>query len=240
MGRDAVALLEAKDVVAGYGATMVLHGTDLEVNRGEVVTILGPNGCGKSTLFKTIMGYLKPVSGVVRFQDADVTPLATKDKVMRGIAYVPQLRNVFPSLTIGENLEMAGFSKDRASVRQAVEEALENFPLLREKLTARASTLSGGQRQMLAMAMALVTRPSIILLDEPSAGLDPKATESIFGQIEQIHAQGTAFAIIEQDAKRSLQISDRGYILEMGENRHEDRTENLLELDEIKRMYLGD
>ncbi|MDZ7748886.1 MAG: ABC transporter ATP-binding protein [Halofilum sp. (in: g-proteobacteria)] len=235
-----MALLEANEVVAGYGATMVLHGTNVSVDGGEVITILGANGCGKSTLFKTIMGYLRPVSGTIRFDDEDVTHLATKDKVKRGIAYVPQLRNVFPSLKISENLEMAGFSKDRASVRAAVEEALENFPVLREKLSDRASTLSGGQRQMLAMAMALVTRPKVILLDEPSAGLDPKATETIFRQIEHIHEQGAAFVIIEQDAKRSLEISDRGYILEMGQNKFEDRTERLLELDEIKRMYFGD
>lgn len=233
-------LLEAKDVVSGYGATMVLHGATIEVERDEIITIIGPNGCGKSTLFKTIMGYLKPVSGAIRFEGEDITHLDTKDKVTRGIAYVPQLRNVFPSLSIAENLEMAGFSKDKASLRRAVEQALDNFPILREKLTSRASTLSGGQRQMLAMAMALVTQPKVILLDEPSAGLDPKATETIFRQIEHIHQQGTVIVIIEQDAKRSLEISNRGYILAMGQNEYEDSAERLLELDEIKRVYLGD
>src|SRR5699024_11068049 len=133
--------------------------------------------------------------------------------------------NVFPSLTIGENLEMAGFAQSKTDMRQAVQEALGNFPLLEEKYMTRASGLSGGQRQTLAMAMALVKRPSVILLDEPSAGLDPKATEMIFRQIEQIHAHGTVIAIIEQDAKRALEISHRGYIFEMGQNRYEDRTE---------------
>jgi len=235
-----VALLEARDIVAGYGATMILHGMNMHVDRGEVITILGPNGSGKSTLFKAIMGYLTPVSGSIHFNDEDVTHIPTKSRVTRGIAYVPQISNVFPSLTIGENLEMAGFAQSKTDMRQAVQEALGNFPLLEEKYMTRASGLSGGQRQTLAMAMALVKRPSVILLDEPSAGLDPKATEMIFRQIEQIHAHGTVIVIIEQDAKRALEISHRGYIFEMGQNRYEDRTERLLELDEIKSMYLGD
>jgi len=235
-----VALLEANDIVAGYGATMVLHGACIAADHGEIVTIIGPNGCGKSTLFKTIMGYLKPQSGTIVFDGQDVTALDTKDKVMRGMAYVPQLSNVFPSLTVRENLEMAGFSKDRTTLRRAIEGALENFPILREKLSGRAGNLSGGQRQMLAMAMALVTQPKVVLLDEPSAGLDPKATERIFRQIEAIHVQGTVIVIIEQDAKRSLEVSHRGYILAMGRNEYEDRAERLLELDQIKRVYLGD
>lgn len=235
-----MALLEARDIVAGYGATMILHGMNMHVDRGEVITILGPNGSGKSTLFKAIMGYLTPVSGSIHFNDEDVTHIPTKSRVTRGIAYVPQISNVFPSLTIGENLEMAGFAQSKTDMRQAVQEALGNFPLLEEKYMTRASGLSGGQRQTLAMAMALVKRPSVILLDEPSAGLDPKATEMIFRQIEQIHAHGTVIVIIEQDAKRALEISHRGYIFEMGQNRYEDRTERLLELDEIKSMYLGD
>lgn len=233
-------LLEAKDIVAGYGATMVLHGASITADKGEIITIIGPNGCGKSTLFKTIMGYLKPHEGEVSFDGRDVTHMDTKDKVMAGMAYVPQLSNVFPSLTIRENLEMAGFSKDRASLVQAIDTSLVDFPILKEKLSARASTLSGGQRQMLAMAMALVTQPKIIFLDEPSAGLDPKATERIFGHIEAIHGRGTVIVIIEQDAKRSLEVSHRGYILAMGQNEYEGPANQLLEMDEIKKVYLGD
>lgn len=235
-----MALLEANHIVAGYGATTVLHGASIAADHDEIITIIGPNGCGKSTLFKTIMGYLEPTSGEIRFDGEDVTRLDTKAKVLRGIAYVPQLDNVFPSLSIEENLEMAGFAKDRATLRRQIARALENFPVLQEKRRQRASVLSGGQRQMLAMGMALVTEPKMILLDEPSAGLDPKATETVFRQIEHIHRQGTGIVIIEQDAKRSLQISDRGYILAMGENQYQDRAEKLLELDEIKRVYLGD
>lgn len=234
------ALLEVKDIVAGYGATMVLHGASITAGRDEIITIIGPNGCGKSTLFKTIMGYLKPTSGTITFDGRDVTLLDTKDKVIGGMAYVPQLSNVFPSLTIRENLEMAGFSKNRAETNRAIEKALADFPILQEKLSARASTLSGGQRQMLAMSMALVTEPKIVLLDEPSAGLDPKATERIFRQIEAIHARGAVIVIIEQDAKRSLEVSHRGYILAMGRNEYEGPADQLLELDEIKRVYLGD
>lgn len=237
---EAAPLLEVKDIVAGYGATMVLHGASIHAGRDEIITIIGPNGCGKSTLFKTIMGYLKPREGSVVLDGTDVTDLDTKDKVMRGMAYVPQLSNVFPSLTIRENLEMAGFSKDRAAVERAIDNALQDFPILKEKLSARAATLSGGQRQMLAMSMALVTEPKIIFLDEPSAGLDPKATERIFRQIEAIHERGAVIVIIEQDAKRSLEVSHRGYILSMGRNEYEGPADELLQLDEIKRVYLGD
>lgn len=233
-------LLEVNDIVAGYGATMVLHGTSIQADHGEIITIIGPNGCGKSTLFKTIMGYLKPRSGNITFDGRNVTNLDTKDKVLEGMAYVPQLSNVFPSLTIRENLEMAGFSKNRATLSRAIDKALEDFPILQEKLSARASTLSGGQRQMLAMSMALVTEPQIVLLDEPSAGLDPKATEQIFHQIKAIHDRGTVIVIIEQDAKRSLEVSHRGYILSMGQNEYTGPARQLLEFDEIKRVYLGD
>jgi len=235
-----VPLLEVDNVVSGYGNTRILHGVSLSVDPDQIVTIIGPNGCGKSTLFKTIMGYLKPVSGRIFFQGQDVSTLRPNRKVEMGIAYVPQLNNVFPSLTIEENLEMAGFSKDKATLKRGMEYAFATFPILSERLRARAWMLSGGQRQMLSMAMALITEPKLIMLDEPSAGLDPQTTESVFKQIQDIHAQGIGIAIIEQDAKRSLQFSHQGYVLAMGQNQFQGPADTLLDNEEIRKAYLGE
>jgi len=232
-------LLEVDQVVSGYGRTKILHGVSIAVDRDEIITIIGPNGCGKSTLFKTVMGYLPPMSGSIQFNGRDVSALRPNARVEMGMAYVPQLNNVFPSLTIEENLEMGGFSKDKESLQRGFDYAYTTFPVLKEKIKARAWSLSGGQRQMLGMAIALMTEPQLILLDEPSAGLDPKTTDKVFQQIRDIHEQGIGIAIIEQDAKRSLQISHRGYVLAMGQNQLEDRADRILDNEEIKKAYLG-
>jgi ABC-type branched-subunit amino acid transport system ATPase component len=235
-----MSLLEVRNVVSGYGTTKILHGVSMEVNQDQIVTIIGPNGCGKSTLFKTIMGYLKPMSGQVFFQGRDVSTLKPNQKVELGMAYVPQLNNVFASLTIEENMEMAGFSKDKAALKKGMDYAFATFPILKDKIKARAWMLSGGQRQMLGMAMALITEPSLIMLDEPSAGLDPQTTEAVFKQIQDIHGQGIGIAIIEQDAKRSLQFSHQGYVLAMGQNQFEGPADTLLDNEEIRKAYLGE
>jgi ABC-type branched-subunit amino acid transport system ATPase component len=235
-----MALLEVDNVVSGYGNTKILHGVSLAVDQDQIVTIIGPNGCGKSTLFKTIMGYLKPFSGHIFFEGRDVSTLRPNRKVEMGIAYVPQLNNVFPSLTIEENLEMAGFSKDKATLKRGMDYAFATFPILGERIKARAWMLSGGQRQMLSMAMALITEPKLIMLDEPSAGLDPQTTESVFRQIQDIHAEGIGIAIIEQDAKRSLQFSHQGYVLAMGQNQFQGPADTLLDNEEIRKAYLGE
>jgi ABC-type branched-subunit amino acid transport system ATPase component len=232
-------LLEVHDVVSGYGRTDVLHGVSISVERDEIVTIIGPNGAGKSTLFKTIMGYLIPSSGKVIFSDEDVTQLKPNQKVEKGIAYVPQLDNTFPSLTIQENLEMGGFSKNSQARQHGIETAYGTFPILGERRNQRARTLSGGQRQMLAMSMALMTEPALLLLDEPSAGLSPKVAEEVFNQIKRLHQKGIGILIIEQDAHRSLNISDRGYVLALGQNHFDGSADMILNDPQIKEAFLG-
>jgi ABC-type branched-subunit amino acid transport system ATPase component len=234
-----MALLEVHDVISGYGRTDVLHGVSISVERDEIVTIIGPNGAGKSTLFKTIMGYLIPRSGKVIFSEENLTQLKPNHKVEKGIAYVPQLDNTFPSLTIRENLEMGGFSKDRETLQQGIEAAYSTFPILGDRRNQRARTLSGGQRQMLAMSMALMTEPDLLLLDEPSAGLSPKISDEVFSQIMSLHQRGIGVLIIEQDAHRSLSISDRGYVLAMGQNHFDGSADTILNDPQIKEAFLG-
>jgi len=232
-------LLEVENVVSGYGRTDVLHGVSICVERDEIVTIIGPNGAGKSTLFKTIMGYLIPRFGKVIFSGEDLTQLKPNHKVEKGIAYVPQLDNTFLSLTIRENLEMGGFSKDSEALKQGIEIAYSTFPILSDRRNQRARTLSGGQRQMLAMSMALMTEPDLLLLDEPSAGLSPKISDEVFNQIMSLHQKGIAVLIIEQDAHRSLGISDRGYVLAMGQNHFDGSADAILNDPQIKEAFLG-
>jgi ABC-type branched-subunit amino acid transport system ATPase component len=232
-------LLEVKDVVSGYGRTDVLHGVSISIEQDEIVTVIGPNGAGKSTLFKTIMGYLIPRSGKVVFNEEDVTRLKPNQKVIRGMAYVPQLDNTFPSLTIQENLEMGGFSKDKKALHHGIESAYRTFPILGDRSNQRARTLSGGQRQMLAMSMALMTEPTLLLLDEPSAGLSPKVADEVFNQIRSLHQKGIGILIIEQDAHRSLDISNRGYVLAMGQNHFDGSADTILNDPQIKEAFLG-
>ncbi|MFZ0450213.1 MAG: ABC transporter ATP-binding protein [Desulfatiglandaceae bacterium] len=235
-----MALLEANDIVSGYGKTDILHGVSITVEKNEVVTIIGPNGAGKSTLFRTIMGYLMPRAGTILFSGEDVTGLAPNRKVEKGIAYVPQLENTFPSLTIQENLEMGGYSKDSEAVRKGIAHAFETFPILGRRRKQRAKSLSGGERQMLAMSRALMSDPELLLLDEPSAGLSPKITEEVFNQIRRLHQEGIGILIIEQDAHGSLNISDRGYVLAMGQNYFDGSADSILSNDQIREAFLGD
>ncbi len=232
-------ILEGKDIYSGYGDTEVLHGVSIYLNDGEIITIIGPNGAGKSTLLKTIMGYLPPTQGKILFQGEDVTNLRPDEKVQKGIGYIPQLENVFPSLTVEENLEMGGYLEDKRRVMDRIAGAYELFPVLRERRGQRVRTMSGGQRQMLAMARALMTEPSLLLLDEPSAGLSPKVSAMVFEKIEEIHQKGKAIIIVEQDAYQSLEISDRGYVLAMGQNEYEDEAHKILESRKIREAYLG-
>ena len=234
-----MAFLEVNNIASGYGHTEILHGVSIRIAQDEIVTIIGPNGAGKSTLFKTIMGYLKPNAGNILFSGEDVTKLEPNIKRERGISYVPQLENIFPSLSIRENLEMGGYSKNTKEVNKGIELAYSSFPILSERRNQRAHTLSGGQRQMLAMSMALMTEPALLLLDEPSAGLAPKITEEVFSQIKRLNEVGIGILIIEQDAHRSLSISDRGYVLAMGENHFDGPADTLLKDEQIREAYLG-
>jgi len=233
-----VSLLEVSNVFSGYGETEILHGVSIRVEVAEFVTIIGPNGSGKSTLLKTIFGLLRPKRGAVSFEGKDITGAPPERVVRMGLSYVPQSANVFPSMTIGENLQMGAFIRSYG-VGQRIEEMYALFPDLAASRTQRAGNLSGGQRQMLAFARALMLDPKLLLLDEPSAGLAPIMVESVFEKIMRIRESGVAVLIVEQNAKQALSCSDRGYVLVMGENRLEDEARKLLDNPEVARVYLG-
>lgn len=233
-------ILEANHIVAGYGKSEILHGVSMYLEQKEVVTIIGPNGAGKSTLLKALMGYISIFEGKITWRGEDITRLEPHEKVSKGFGYVPQLGNVFPSLSVLENLEMGGFTQSKQTVGERMNKVFQLFPMLKEKLGKKAGTLSGGQRQMLGMARALMSDPELLMLDEPSAGLSPKASEEVFLTIADIHDKlGRSIIIIEQDAYQSLNISDRGYVLVMGENEFEDKARNILSNQKIKEAYLG-
>jgi len=232
-------LIEVDDVFAGYGAAEILHGVSLNVRDREVVTIIGPNGAGKSTVLKTIMGYVVPSSGDVRLHGSAITGLAPDQRVRRGIAYVPQLENVFPALTVWENLRMGGYLLTRRDATRRMEELCAEFPLLAERRRQRVQTLSGGQRQLLALARALMTDPDLILLDEPSAALSPVMADEVFDKISSIRDRGKAVLIVEQEAERSLEISHRGYVLVDGRNAFADNAQSILRNEKIRGAFLG-
>ena len=233
-----MALLEASGVVAGYGQTEILHGVSLSVGDGEMVTIIGPNGCGKSTLMKAIVGLVRAWSGSIKFQGADISAYPPERIVRTRLCYVPQSNNVFPNLSIRENLEMGAFIR-RDDYRGRIEEMFELFPDLARESGRRAGTLSGGQRQMLAIARAMMLDPIMLLLDEPSAGLSPAMMGLVFQRIREVNESGVAMLLVEQNARDALQMSDRGYILVAGENRLEDTGKDLLSNPEVASLYLG-
>jgi branched-chain amino acid transport system ATP-binding protein len=233
-------ILEVNSLFAGYGKSEILHGVSIYLDREEAITIIGPNGAGKSTLIKAIMGYLPIFKGEIYWKGDKITHLKPHEKAKRGFAYVPQLGNVFSSLSVRENLEMGGFIESKDEIKKGMEKAFRLFPFLAERLKQKAGTLSGGQRQMLAMARALMTDPELLMLDEPSAGLSPKVSEEIFETISGIHKRlGRAIVMIEQDAYQSLSISDRGYVLVMGQNEFEDKADKILSNAKIREAYLG-
>ena len=224
--------------MAGYGEVEILHGVSIKVEEGEIVTIIGPNGAGKSTLMKAIFGLIPLKSGDVYFREAKVSGAPPEKMVRLGLSYVPQSDNIFPSLTVQENLEMGGFIR-RDGLRDRSHQVLELFPDLAGRRRERAGKLSGGQRQMLALARALMLDPQALLLDEPSASLSPKMVDAIFDRISLINRSGVAILMVEQNARHALQFSKRGYVLAMGINRLEGKAEELLESDEVGRLYLG-
>jgi len=237
---DSLLRLEATDIYAGYGKIEVLHGASVRAAAGEIVCIIGPNGSGKSTLLKAVFGLIKPTKGTVRYEGRDITRLDPEQKVTLGIAFIPQGRNVFPSLTVRENLEMGGAVLDsEKAVRLAIEEALEAYPLLRRKIRDRAGNLSGGERQILSLARADMVKPGLILMDEPSIGLSPKMIDEVYLKIAEINRRGATFAIVEQNARKALSIAHRGYVLDLGQTRLEDTGAGLLDNEEVKKLYLG-
>jgi branched-chain amino acid transport system ATP-binding protein len=233
-----VALLEARDIVTGYGDAEILHGVSMDVASEEIVCIIGPNGAGKSTLMKAVFGLLECWEGSVIVGETDITDLRPEEITRTGMCYVPQTENVFPSLTVKENLEMGAYILDRVP-DEALEEVYDRFPILDDRRGQKAGTLSGGQRQMLAMGRGLMVDPGVMLIDEPSAGLAPDLVDDVFEKILEINAAGTAILMVEQNARKALRNSDRGYVLEMGENRFEDPGEDLLENEEVAELYLG-
>ena len=233
-----MALLEVSKVVAGYGQTEILHGVSLTVEEGEIVTIIGPNGCGKSTLMKTVAGLVKVWGGSVNFSGNDISSMPPESIVKTGLCFVPQTRNVFPSLSIRENLEMGAFLR-RDDFNGRIKEMFVFFPDLAEDPRRRAGNLSGGQRQMLAIARALMLDPKLILLDEPFAGLAPAMVDLVLDRILEINKSGVSVLLVEQNARQALSVSSRGYILVSGENRLEDSGSALLDNPEVARLYLG-
>jgi neutral amino acid transport system ATP-binding protein len=234
------ALLEVSGLIAGYVPEVnILRGIDLTLRRGEIVTVVGPNGAGKSTLLKVMFGLLRPRQGSVHLKGDRIDALQPHQVARRGMGYVPQLENVFPSLTVEENLDIPARGIGRAEQRRRMDALYELFPPLRPARRRLAGLLSGGQRQMVAMARALVPEPELLLLDEPSAGLAPEYVELVFQKILDIRKSGVTILIVEQNARRALALSDRGYVLELGRNRFEGPGPELLKNETVIELYLG-
>ena len=232
-------LLEIENVYAGYIEDLnILQGINFTIAEGELVAVIGPNGAGKSTLAKTIFGLLTPNQGTILFKGKDITKLKSNQIVRRGMCYVPQISNVFPSLSVEENLEMGAFIR-QGSLKPLKDSVYSMFPRLAERRRQRAGTLSGGERQMLAMGRALMLEPDLLLLDEPSAALSPILVNSVFEQIKAINQTGTAIVLVEQNAKKALMMADRGYVLENGRDRYCGTGEELLNDPKVGELYLG-
>jgi branched-chain amino acid transport system ATP-binding protein len=236
---EARVILSATDIRAGYvNGVPILRGVNLEITRGELVSIIGPNGAGKSTLIKVIFGLLAPWEGSIVLRDEEVSGLKPHSMVARDVGYVPQVNNVFPSLTVEENLDVGAYLEPQLS-RERKKVMYDWFPILAEKRKARAGNLSGGQRQLVAMARALMPKPDLLLLDEPSAGLSPHNVDEIFRRIEDIRDRGFSVIMVEQNARRALALSDRAYVLEQGQNRFTGAGLDLLHDPKVAQLYLG-
>ncbi|RLB22276.1 MAG: ABC transporter ATP-binding protein [Deltaproteobacteria bacterium] len=233
-----MSILKVTDVTAGYGEVDILHDVHIQVEKGQIVSVIGPNGAGKSTLLKTIFGLLKPRNGKIMFNGEDITGLKPDRIAKKGISYVPQVENVFPSLTIQENFEMGAFIRND-DYSDKIAEIYELFPALKGREKHKAGTLSGGQRQMVAMGRALMLDPELLLLDEPSAGLAPVIVADIFQKIIEINQTGVSMIIVEQNAREALKMAHHGYVLAMGRNVLDDTGQALLENEEVGRLYLG-
>jgi len=232
-------LLQTEGVVAGYTAEVdILNGVDMEVREREIVTIVGPNGAGKSTLMKAIFGLLSPREGTVTLDGDDVTGQAPHSITRKGVAYVPQLDNVFPSLSVRENLDLGAIAGG-GGVEERVDRMYELFPRLAERRNQAAGTMSGGERQMVAMARALMPDPVLLLVDEPSAGLAPAFVDAIFEKLVEINESGVTVLMVEQNAKRALSMSDRGYVLDLGKSRFTGPGKELIADPKVAELYLG-
>ncbi|HSD85192.1 MAG TPA: ABC transporter ATP-binding protein [Anaerolineae bacterium] len=233
-------ILALDQVVAGYGKTTILNGTIARITRGAITTVIGPNGAGKSTMFKTIFGLLPARSGTVSFNGRDTTNFLPRQMLDAGVVYIPQGRNIFPELSVRHNLELGGVAlSDYASLPDRMDRIMQRFPMLREKSSAQASTLSGGQQKMLEVARGLLLDPKLILIDEPSIGLSPLMVQEVFAIMKSLRDNGVTIVLIEQNAKQALQISDHGLVLEQGQTRIEDTAPKILADPRIAQLFLG-
>ena len=233
-------MLELKNVHTYYGRIHALQGVSLEVRKGEIVTLIGANGAGKTTILKTISGLLHAREGQVHFQGADITKRAAHDLVRLGIGHAPEGRRIFSRLTVYENLQMGAFTRTRAEAQEDIQRMFSLFPRLRERSSQQGGSLSGGEQQMLAVARALMSRPSVLLLDEPSLGLAPILIQEVFSIIQEINAQGTTILLVEQNALQALNVAQRGYVLQTGRVIKADTAARLAADPDVRRAYLGE
>ncbi len=227
-----------KNMTGGYGGPDIINSCSVEVNEGEIVAIIGPNGAGKSTAMKAMLGMLKLRSGTVVFDGKDISNLSPQDRVKEGISFVPQTKNVFTGMKVEENLEMGAYLRDE-SFKDTLNEIYELFPILREKRDQLVGQLSGGQRQQVALGRALMIKPSVLMLDEPTAGVSPIVTDELFDHILKVRDMNVAILMVEQNARQALTIADRGYVLVNGENKRTGTGKELLNNPEVRRSFLG-
>ncbi len=233
-------LLTLEDITAGYGQAPVLSDITLHVESGEIICIIGPNGAGKSTVLRTIAGQLIPSRGTVTFKGENISTMSIARRGAKGLVFIPQGMNIFPNLTIVENLEISGtLLEDKHSLSRNIRKVLERYPVLHKKRNSFARELSGGERQILALSRSILLKPDLVLLDEPSLGLAPIIVDMIFDQIVEIGKSGSSVLLVEQNARKGLSISHRGYVLELGRNRLTGTGQELLESDEVRQLYLG-
>lgn len=233
-----MSFLRGEAMTGGYGGADILHGCDISVERGQIAVIVGPNGAGKSTAMKAMFGMLGLREGRVTLDDTDITALTPQDRVRAGMGFVPQNNNVFVTMTVQENLEMGAYIRDD-DFQATMEQVFELFPVLKEKRRQPAGELSGGQRQQVAVGRALMTQPSVLMLDEPTAGVSPIVMDELFDRILEVAATGIAILMVEQNARQALNIADRGYVLVQGSNRFTDTGEALLANPEVRASFLG-